>query len=213
MKLNDFVQLASKIQNMPLPGKEAHYKMSSEARIRHIKKFNDNFDDARKAAVLACFYPNIQEDVQLLLTLRHSYNGVHSNQISFPGGKSEKVDVNLTETALRETEEEVGIHRSNVEVVKELSKVFIPPSNFLVQPYLGYVKTTPDFTIQEYEVATLIEVAFADLMDDHFIEEVPITTSYAKNIHVPAFNFYDNIVWGATGMILNEVKTLFRQAM
>ncbi|WP_281765888.1 NUDIX hydrolase [Neptunitalea lumnitzerae] len=213
MNFNDFKQITSKVQNMPLPGREAHNKMSSELRIKNILQSNASFTEARKAAVLACFYPDDTEKTYFLLTLRHTYKGVHSNQISLPGGKVEVTDADLTETALRETEEEIGIAQDNVVIVKTLSKVFIPPSNFLVQPYLGYVDDTPDFTIQEAEVATLVKVSFEDLLDDTLVEEVLMSTSYAKNIQVPAFNFNDYIVWGATGMILNEVKSLYKQVI
>lgn len=162
---------------------------------------------------MALFYPNKEYNVNLLFILRKKYPGVHSNQVGFPGGKKEKTDKDLFQTALRETSEEVGVPGQSVEVMKELSEVYIPPSNFMVTPFLGIYKNPQPFILQESEVEQLIEVNFTDVIDDANLVQQNLTTSYAKNIEVPAFKLNGHIVWGATAMMLNEIKMLFKQVL
>ena len=162
---------------------------------------------------MALFYPDLEQETRLLLILRKVYQGVHSNQIGFPGGKVERIDKNLMETALRETHEEVGVPPSEVEVIKELSEVYIPPSNFLVKPYIGLYPSPRPFVKEDFEVESLVEVYLKDFLDDsNHINEV-LTTSYAKNIDVPAFKLNGYTVWGATAMVLSEIKELLRQVL
>ena len=139
---------------------------------------------------------------------RASYNGTHSSQISFPGGKKDSDDLNLEATALRETEEEVGIDRMAIEILRPLTKTYIPPSNFWVSPFLGFIKTTPIFKTNE-EVDFLIEVPLSDLLDKRSLSLENLSTSYMKNIDVPCFKLNNYVVWGATAMILSEIKDLF----
>lgn len=167
----------------------------------------------KRAGVMALFYPNVREQTYLLLIHRKAYEGVHGNQISFPGGKMEKDDTDLLATALRETYEEVGVHQGNIEVLCPLTEVYIPPSNFEVQPYVGLNKKPLPFRIQKTEVEALVEVSLSDFMDESKVVSQKLTTSYAKEIIVPAFQFNGHIVWGATAMMLSEVKELLKQVL
>jgi 8-oxo-dGTP pyrophosphatase MutT (NUDIX family) len=142
----------------------------------------------------------------LALILRTSYNGVHSSQIAFPGGKVEEEDADLSHTALRETYEEIGIHPQNIKVVRPFTEVYIPPSNFMVYPFLGYSENELDFVLQEEEVAGLVEFPFADFMNDNIIVNTVMKTSYAGSIEVPGFQVNEHFVWGATAMMLSELK-------
>ncbi len=190
-----------------MPGEASHYKMEPEIRRNWRERIAKNDLEPKRAAVMALFYP-FEDTTKLLLILRKTYKGVHSNQIGFPGGKVEQGDRDLLHTALRETEEEVGVPVDAVTVLKKLSEVYIPPSNFLVQPYLGLYQNPLSFTIQEAEVEALVEVSLSDFLDaDNEIEQ-EMRTSYADTITVPAFKLNGYTVWGATAMMLNEIKDL-----
>lgn len=187
--------------------------MAPEFRIRELMEGSMVRDNPRKAAVMALFYPGNENRTQLLCILRKTYEGVHSNQVAFPGGKAEKEDGNLRITALRETYEEVGVNPKDVEIVRTISEVYIPPSNFEVQPFIGLYKKPKPFKIQESEVASLLEISLTDFLEDINLTTKKMSTSYAKEIDVPAFKLNDYIIWGATAMMLSEIKDLLKQVL
>jgi len=205
---NDFKEKIKQFKVKELAGLDAHFKMAPKLRLRYnmndVKKKNP-----KKAAVLAIFYPNKDNETTFLLTKRARYKGTHSAQISFPGGKIDEQDINLKETALREAFEEVSIHPNRVEVFKEMTPVYIPPSNFLATPFLGFSNYKPQFHAN-YEVEELIEVSLDDLLNDTFLSTIVMNTSYMKDIEVPCFKFNNHVVWGATAMMLSEIKDLIR---
>ena len=208
MDFDSFLTHISSLKNIPLGGMESQFKMAPELR----RKFSlDDLikSDAKDSAVLALFYPDKGNQTNFLLTLRASYNGAHSAQISFPGGKTEKSDLNLKETALRETYEETGVLKNDIKIYREITKTYIPPSNFWVTPFIGFLEYTPKFMINN-EVNEIIEVKLNDLLDDNSITTKNLTTSYMKNIDVPCFKLNNYIVWGATAMILSEIKDLLK---
>ena len=213
MDFNIFEQRISKIKDLPLPGEASHYKMAPEIRIRELLEGKIKKKNPRKAAVLALFYPSFENKTQLLCILRKTYNGVHSNQVGFPGGKVEQEDKDLRATALRETHEEVGVHPKDVTVIREISEIYIPPSNFEVQPYIGLYREPRPFVIQETEVERFIEIPLTDFLKDTNVVTKKLSTSYAKVIEVPAFELNGYIVWGATAMMLSEIKELLKQAL
>lgn len=213
MDFQEFYEQVLKIKNLPLPGSDSHHKMSPAFRKQWLESKKIEAQNPKKAGVMALFYPNPEQITYLLLILRKTYKGVHSNQIAFPGGKSEPEDKNLMDTALRETYEEVGVPTTSVEVLKELSEVYIPPSNFLVQPYLGVYPKPEVFHIQESEVEALVEVPLSEFLDHSNLSEEKLSTSYAKDISVPAFKLNGYTVWGATAMMLSEIKELLEQVL
>ncbi len=184
--------------------------MAPELRIAELKALSRRPASYKKAGVMALLYPGPDRLARMLFILRNAYPGVHASQIAFPGGQEESQDTDLLHTALRETEEEVGIPAASIQPVKALSKVYIPPSNFEVSPFIGICSYTPEFRKQDSEVAALIEVPLAEVLDDDRITSRRLTTSYARDIEVPAFLFEGHIVWGATAMMLNEIKSLLR---
>jgi 8-oxo-dGTP pyrophosphatase MutT (NUDIX family) len=213
VNFDDFSNRISKIENLELPGSTSHYKMAPMFRIKELESGKIVKKNPKQAAVMALFYPNGTYQTHLLLILRNTYKGIHSNQIALPGGKVEKKDLNLLETALRETHEEVGAEREQITVIRSLSEVYIPPSNFEVTPYLGLYKKKKPFLMQANEVAAIIEVPLLDFMDDAKIFYQILNTSYAQNVEVPAFKLNGYTVWGATAMMLSEIKELFRQVL
>lgn len=213
MEFSNFHELISKIKNMPLPGEESHNKMAPKARLLEIEKWKLTKKVPRQAGVISLFYPDHKMQTRLLLILRKTYKGVHSNQVGFPGGKVERSDRDIRQTALRETWEEVGVAPQQIQLIKSVTELFIPPSNFLVHPFIGLTDSTPHFVAQQTEVEQIIEVLFSDFMDDKLETTQTLSTSYAQNITVPSFKFNDFIVWGATAMILSEIKDLFKKSI
>ncbi|HLT50602.1 MAG TPA: CoA pyrophosphatase [Arenibacter sp.] len=213
MDFDDFSIRISKIEKLELPGSASHYKMMPLFRIEELSSLQIDKKNPKKAAVMALFYPDTDNGTNLLLILRNTYNGVHSNQIALPGGQMEKDDKDLINTALRETYEEVGAVPDQIQVIRSLTKVYIPPSNFEVTPYLGLYHKERPFMADPGEVAAMIEVSLRDLMDDRNIFHHILNTSYADNMGVPAFKLNDYTVWGATAMMLSEIKELFKQVL
>jgi 8-oxo-dGTP pyrophosphatase MutT (NUDIX family) len=208
MEFESFLSLISNIDRGNLGGFLSHKKMIPKERInfpqQKIKELNP-----KKAAVLALFYPDLNKETKFLLTLRANYEGTHASQISFPGGKFDVSDFDLKHTALRETFEEVGIESKKVKILKQMSDTYIPPSNFLVSPFIGLHYETPVFNYN-HEVEQLIEVKLSDLLNDRTIAIKNLSTSYMKNIDVPCYILNNYTVWGATAMILSEIKDFLK---
>ena len=208
MQFDFFLSKLPKLIKLPLGGLDSQFKMAPEFRklfdATKIKQMNP-----KKAAVLVIFYPNDNNETMFLLTKRAQYNGTHSSQISFPGGKHEYADILMKNTALRETHEEIGINKEDVHLIKQLTDVYIPPSNFYVTPFLGYMNYHP-FFYKNDEVESVMEIKLSDLLDVNNLSTINIDTSYAKNMEVPCFKLNGEIVWGATAMMLSEINDLIK---
>ena len=196
-----------------MPGESAHHKLAPLFRLRELEELQKPKIEPRHAAVMAVFYPDPQHQVHFVLILRPTYRGVHSNQVAFPGGRVEEEDRDLAHTALRETEEEVGIPQEDVEVLKEMTPIYIGPSNFWVRPYMGILDYTPEMVPQEDEVESIIEVNLDDFLNDSSRTTQRLNTSYSKSIEVPAFLLSGHVVWGATAMMLNEMKDVLKEVL
>jgi len=213
MEFRVFIQRLPKISNLPLPGKTAQFLMAPMERIKSLKEVDIAKLNPRQAAVMALFYPDNNGETHIILMLRKTYKGVHSNQVGFPGGKLEPEDTDEEAAAVRETEEEIGVAAGDIRVLKKLTNIYIPPSNFWVQSFIGFVDYTPQFIPQEEEVEALIEVPLTEFMSDVSLVTQTLSTSYAEELEVPAFNLQGHIVWGATAMMLSEVKELLRKVI
>ena len=207
--LHSLIQIIYKALGNKLPGISAHEKMSPYKR-KTAKEAISSEDSLKLASVLILFYEK-KGAVYFILIKRTDYTGTHGGQISFPGGKNEQGE-NLKETALRETEEEIGINKNDITVLGELTSVYVPPSNFLISPFVGYLDQEPLFVPNAREVEKIIEVPLSELLDDNNVKtkKVPLT-KYAKNnleLEVPYFELQFQTVWGATAVILSELKDL-----
>lgn len=202
MELKEVVQKLEKILKEPLPGRQAQRSMApipiDERRFTQYIR-----PDHRKGAVLMLFYPEGKE-VQVPLIKRRTYEGVHSGQVAFPGGKWEPADGELSNTALRESEEEIGIDSNAVTLIGSLTEVYIPPSNFLVTPFIGFVEQKPEFKPDPYEVERIITCSFDRLLDKQYRKITKIKSSSGLELEAPYFDIEDEVVWGATAMMLGE---------
>jgi 8-oxo-dGTP pyrophosphatase MutT (NUDIX family) len=212
MDFQDFLNYVPKLTQTALPASDAHYKMAPLERIQSMKNLEIEGKNPKIAAVMMLFYPK-NGATHLVLIVRNSYEGVHSAQIAFPGGKFEACDENFESTALRETYEEIGVQPENIEIVMPFTNLYIQPSNFMVYPYLGICRQEIIFVPDKEEVANIIELPLSDFLSDDLIVSANISTSYAENIEVPAFNINEYIVWGATAMMLNELKEVLKKVL
>jgi len=194
----------------PLPGLAGQIKMAPAPVGSQLNRWAIP-DNCREAGVLLLFYPYNDNghcsELYLTLTRRREYPGVHSGQISLPGGRREKNE-SLQATALRETTEEIGVLSEKLEVMGQLSTLYTPPSNFCIYPFVAFSPTRPTFQPDPREVAELIEVPL-DLLIDPAIrkKETWHFENYGER-QVPFFDVYGHKVWGATAMILSEFLML-----
>jgi len=207
----NFQSLLHKITNLDkldLQGAIAHNRLMDLQIRNQIFKDVKHKDPKKPAAVLVLLYPDENNRTKMAFILRNNYKGHHSGQISFPGGKKEVFDVNLEETALRETQEEIGIPSESITIVKKLTPIFIPISNFQVQPFLAITKEIPQFKIDPVEVQKLIELPLDAILNN---ELVTISHTYfGKTYQMKAFQVNKLKIWGATAMILAEVVALLK---
>lgn len=211
MNFDEFLISISKIKNIPLPAESSQFKMAPPFRKELLESKKEAIKTANKAGVLALFYPNSNQQTTFVLILRKTYKGVHSAQVGFPGGKLEQNDTSLKDAAVRETFEEVGVPINHIEVLCELSQVYIPPSNFYVQPFIGISRLTPNFIMEDKEVEAILEIPLQHFLNDELEIISKVSTSYSVDVEVPAFKLNEHIVWGATAMVLSEIKDLLKQ--
>lgn len=204
MSLDQLIDLLRKLKPSELIGKEAHNLVIPKKRVELYMNCQPN-NKTRKSAVLILFYEK-NKHVYFCLIKRPHYNGHHSDQVAFPGGKFEKKDGGLTTTAIRETSEEIGVPRENIQIINELSSLYIPTSNFIVKPFIGYYTGTPNFLPNSREVAYVVEAKVTDFINMQLSNEVVST----DKIIAPSFLIENETVWGATAMILMELKEILR---
>lgn len=187
--------------SLPLPGIEAQLKMAHLERRLNLSHLKIPVY-ARMGAVLILLYEE-NGVVRTCFIERTAYDGVHSGQIAFPGGKKEP-DETLEQTALREAEEEIGVNRADIHVLGQLTELYIPPSNFLVHPFVGAIAYKPVFMPEPAEVAEVVEINVDDLGDARFRGEKKITLSSGNTVQTPFYELGGKTVWGATAMIISE---------
>ena len=205
MAHTDFIARLRRRLAQPLPGYDAHQRMSPVPRTGSEPGYVPP-TPPRRGGVLVLFYPH-NGALHLPLILRPTYDGVHSGQVGFPGGGHEALDADLTATALREAYEEVGIPAGAVEILGALSKLYIQPSNYEVYPTVGWMAERPPFRIDPYEVALLLEVPLAEFQNPaNRYEEM--WNLRGRQVRVPYFHIQGQTIWGATAMILSELMAL-----
>jgi 8-oxo-dGTP pyrophosphatase MutT (NUDIX family) len=190
--------------NEPLPGIHAQLKMFPADRVSTPDSILAK--DVKEAAVLIHLFP-VEEEVFFILTIRNENLKVHAGQVSFPGGRKEERDEDLKETAVREAVEEVGLQRDSMEVLGALSKVFIPPTLYQVSPFVSYSRKKPLLQKEDREVSEILCVSVKDLLNDENVKEKLVDID-GRSVVIPYFELSDNVVWGATAIILSELKEI-----
>jgi 8-oxo-dGTP pyrophosphatase MutT (NUDIX family) len=191
-----------------LPGTETQWQMaSSDRRFKNFPRTPGS--DARIAAVLILLYP-ANGSVHTVLMQRPDYDGVHGGQISFPGGKQEPADENIIKTALREAYEETGADPAKVNIIGTLTPLFIPVSNMMVTPVMGWIDATPSFNHRPEEVVFLIDADLTRLLDPALVKTKPFEIR-GEMIEVKYFDYEGHTIWGATAMILHELLIILRR--
>lgn len=195
--------LKNKIEK-PLPGISAQYEMAHVNREK-ILHTSPKLNEYKPSAVLILLFPNYHNKPTILLIERNLYKGYHSGQIALPGGKAEKSDTSLQATALREFFEETG---SDIipTIIGKLTPVYIPVSKFMVQPYIAYANKKPNFSINTREVSELIEWEMIYLLDNNTIKQTMVEPTLGYKLKTPYFDVHGKVMWGATAMMLNELK-------
>ena len=208
--MDEITARLSERMTAPLPGLSAQLKMASGLRAKAAASFKMDVKNAKVGAVLIALYPD-NGVIRTVLMKRPDYNGTHSGQISFPGGKVEEQDKDIVATALREAEEEVNIKPNEVTVIGQLTELYIPPSNFLVHPILGVLHRPPLLIPDDHEVESIHVPELSYLLREDIIDESEILLSTGYRLQTPSFKVDGHVVWGATAMIIAELKDMLNE--
>lgn len=206
MDQKDFILALRKKLQHQLPGEESHFKMIPHERRPDVSYKGGNILPVA-SSVLILLYPH---DIfpGTILIKRTVDDSVHSGQISFPGGKREKNDDSLVQTALREAQEEIGITPGNIEIIGSLSALYVSPSNFEIMPVVGYSDKPVGLKPNPAEVDLIIELSLSGL--DACRAEADLEVRGYMLRKVPCFHINDHVIWGATAMILQELLDVIK---
>lgn len=207
--MSTFQEKLAQLITDSLPGENAHLPMAPLNRPLSSLAMKDAVN-VRESAVAVMWFD--RDGVKYCaLIQRPFYEGNHSGQISFPGGKRDPEDEDLKATAIRECREEVGIDLREARFLGKLTPVYIPISNFHVEPYVFYYDDLPEFIPDAREVESVIAISAHDLLDESAVStmDVPLPGGIRMR-NVPCFLIEGRQIWGATALILNEVKELLK---
>ena len=190
----------------PLPGNRAHQEMISYSRpsAEVIRAMDVT---PKESAVLILLY-QLNDQLCFPLILRPEYDGVHSRQIGLPGGQKEKQDKDLVATAIRETSEEIGANVKQIKILGALTEIYIPPSNFLVKPVVALYEPLNDFVPDKTEVSRILTSSLNELIELNIEKRKVFIRHQRHQTTVSCFIIDEEIVWGATAMILSELRAI-----
>jgi 8-oxo-dGTP pyrophosphatase MutT (NUDIX family) len=202
-----FVKIKQRLSE-PLPGKKVQHEMSA---YRHGKgRININAgSDPKESSVLIVLFIR-GDQIYFPLIQRPQYSGIHSGQIGLPGGKEEEDDRNKIDTALREAEEEIGIDAKDVDILGQLTELYVQASQYNVVPFVGYLPYVPKYNPDPKEVSRVIEGKIDDLMDEKKRKVKDLFIGGKYYVTAPYFEISNQLVWGATAMILNEFSVVLK---
>lgn len=210
-EVNNFITQLARIEHAlsgELPGSVAHSRMAPAHRDSLIRNSRGPAF-ARMSSVLILLFPDDAGEINTAFIKRVEYEGVHSGQIAFPGGKSEETDFDQIDTALREAEEEVGVNRDSVKIIGMLSNLFVPPSNYIICPVVAKTLVKPDFIPDNFEVAEIFTVPLRHFLNPDYYGDRDILYKTGQSVKVPGYFYKNHFIWGATAMILSELLEVF----
>lgn len=205
----EFVARLKETLSGPLPGESAQNRMNSRARISTEEYLKQN-PNHRVSAVLLPLYP-MNGEVFTSMIRRPVYAGMHSGQLGLPGGKVEETDGSLEETAMREMEEEVGVRLSKEQFIGRLTSLYIPPSNFLVHPFVAWLDEKPEWKPDGHEVDEVIDVSLTRLFSPSAKDFRRIQVGKSMFVDAPCYFFNGQILWGATAMMFSELEVMLEK--
>lgn len=208
MELHAVEKFLRKRLEQPLPGPPAHALMRARPMEGLLPSIKHKLPP-RTGSVLIMLYQD-GRDVMFPLIQRQPYKGIHGGQVSLPGGKTEPGE-DLMQTALRETEEEIGVPRTEPRVIGALSDFLVTPSNFLIRPVVAVIDSVPVYKPDPYEVASVLTASVQSLLLEDAIAESEVIASGNYRMLAPHFIVQGTVVWGATSMIINELRMLLRE--
>ena len=209
MNYSSFIKNLVKIKDLDLSDEIIDNKMNFSSRIKELIELNNKKINYRKSSVLILVYPSKDQIPKIVLLQRPQSLEFHPGQICFPGGKYQNADQTNLNTALRETNEEIGIPINKIKYIKKLTKIYIPPSKFKVYPFLAYMNETPYFIIDKKEVEVVIEFPISFLLYDNSKKKIRIKND--SNEIINCYKYGDKIIWGATAIILYEFEFLIKK--
>jgi len=209
MNFDELTSFLEKRLREPMPGGASHEKM--KPKLLNGAPFNPKHPvPPRKGGVLILFYQE-EGEIRFPLIQRPNYEGIHSGQMALPGGKYEEYDTNQIQTALRESQEEIGVDRSSVEIIGNLSEFFVSASNYMVLPVVGFTSDKPKFVPEPREVDEVVTPHIQQLIDPRTLKEKQMTIRNSIEMICPYFDLEGRTVWGATAMMLREFVDIMQE--
>ena len=208
----EFVKKLSEELKKELPGFSAQKQMAPLGRkppSDYLGKITP-----KKSAVLMLLFPGTNHRiVKTVFILRpDTEGGSHVGQVALPGGGLDTSDKDLSETALREAEEEIGVDRNSVSLLGGLTPLYIPVSNYMVHPFIGVSNKVPEFKMHPIEVRGLLEADLAELFSEKNKKEVEKFIKVKNRmLQVPCYEIKGEVIWGATAMILSEFSEIIKR--
>lgn len=203
---HDFAIFLQEALSKPLPGKKAHLEMLPEEMSSRILIQPNK--SARLSSVLLAIYPD-KDIPHVLFIKRQEYNGAHSGQISFPGGKKEEYDSTLWHTALRESAEEINLDPSQVQQAGKLTDMYVERSNHIVYPYVATLPKPKNLIPDSHEVNAIIKASIPFLVHDIKVKHFTLNRN-SVDYQMPYYDLHGEVLWGATAMMVREFITIIK---
>ncbi|SNT34872.1 NUDIX domain-containing protein [Ekhidna lutea] len=209
MNFDELTRFLEKRVQKSMPGADAQLKMKprmangAPLRMKHATP-------PRKGGVLILLFPD-NDVVRFALIQRPDYEGIHGGQMALPGGRYEEEDKDQIQTALRESEEEIGVDKSKIEIIGSLSEFFVAASNYMVLPVIGKMNFKPTFVPEPREVDDIVTPPLKDLINPSRLKEKEIVVRSGYKLICPYFDLQGRTVWGATAMMLGELVEILKE--